>query len=1190
MDKSWMQLARNEPAYTLGVVEFIKFALANTVYGNKFKCPCVNCANIQLVGVKDCFDHLIIDGIMKGYTRWVFHGEAGSSVVDMTSSDRQMNEEPMIQDEMHDLLEDIRPRLNHNQDNLPTGNGERPNQTSREGPDANAKKFYKLVEDAELELYPGCKLSKLSFVVQIFHIKCLNGWSNKSFTMLLELLKEAFPTGASVPESFYETKKIISDLGLHYDKIDACPNDCMLFWKEDAKETVCRICGASRWKTYALHPDDAITQPLRKDPKIPAKILRYFPITPRLQRLYMSKKTAAFMTWHDDKRTNDGIFRHPADSPAWQDLDSRYPNFSSDPRNVRLGLASDGFNPFRTMSIAHSTWPVVLIPYNLPPWLCMKQPYMMLSLLIPGPSGPGNDLDVYFQSLVEELKELWDIGFQTFDASRNETFQMHAAVLWTISDFPAYANLSGWTTKGELACPCCCKDTCSKWLDYGRKQSYMGHRRFLPAKHKFRFDKMSFDGTEERRPAPRSLTGRQALEQLENVNVILGKKKDTKGKKANTSGKEANINGKEEVTGGKKRKRWKKPNESAEMCISAEKTKEKPRKEHNWKKKSIFFTLPYWESLLLRHNLDVMHIEKNVCDNVIGTLLNIEGKSKDGVKARLDLRKMKLRRTLHPITKTNNKTYLPSACFTMSPKEKDIFCSILKYVKVPDGYSSNISRRVNLKQRKISGLKSHDCHVLMQQLLPLAIRRTLPKKVSSVLIELCSFFRELCSKVLKAGDLIKLKKRIALTLCHMEKIFTPAFFDIMVHLPIHLADEARLGGPVQYRWMYPIERYLLTLKSYVRNRNYVEGSIAEDYLAEECLNFCSRYLEGVESKMNRDKRNDEDVRTEIEEGFSNFSISGRPIGKVSTLTLEERAIEQAHRYVLFNCEAVGPFLNTHITEVRRNNPRARPMDIERNHKNGFSDWFKAHVETLHESRSEQISEKLRWLSGRPNCIVRSYKGYVINGIRFHTKDREQQRKTQNSGVVVTARTSSFANARDMNPDVNDITYHGVLKDVIELDYFGQLKAVLFKCDRFDATPGRGVKIDEFGFRVVNMARRSYEDEPFIFAAQVEQVFYVQEHLNNKDWHVIVKTKPRDVFDVIGDLPEACIQCEVVEEQNVEDVQSWERTDIIGTEIDESLEQLIQSNQEDQVNDTELDDNSEDENTFEDDDDGGDNVT
>ncbi|KAK6794168.1 hypothetical protein RDI58_007621 [Solanum bulbocastanum] len=90
-------------------------------------------------------------------------------------------------------------------------------------------------------------------------------------------------------------------------------------------------------------------------------------------------------------------------------------------------------------------------------------------------------------------------------------------------------------------------------------------------------------------------------------------------------------------------------------------------------KKSIFFNLPYWEYNLVRHNLDVMHIEKNVCDNLIYALLGLGKKSKDTVKARLDLKEMNIRLALWPQQRASGRTYLPPTYFTMSPKEKRLF-------------------------------------------------------------------------------------------------------------------------------------------------------------------------------------------------------------------------------------------------------------------------------------------------------------------------------------------------------------------------------------------------------------------------------------------------------------------------------------------------------------------------------------
>jgi len=216
--------------------------------------------------------------------------------------------------------------------------------------------------------------------------------------------------------------------------------------------------------------------------------------------------------------------------------------------------------------------------------------------------------------------------------------------------------------------------------------------------------------------------------------------------------------------------------------------------------------LPYWEHHLLRHNLDVMHIEKNVCENIVGTILNVDGKSKDNLQSRLDLVQMGIRPDLHPNPLLNGKYQLPPSIFSMSKTEKELFCMVLKDIKVPDAYASNISRCVSVKDRRLYSLKSHDYHILMQDLMPVALRCCMSKKVTSCIIELSNIMKAICGKVLDVQELQKVQDRAALTLCNMEKIFPPSFFTIMVHLIIHLPHEAILGGPVFYRWMYLIER------------------------------------------------------------------------------------------------------------------------------------------------------------------------------------------------------------------------------------------------------------------------------------------------------------------------------------------------------------------------------------------------
>lgn len=130
----------------------------------------------------------------------------------------------------------------------------------------------------------------------------------------------------------------------------------------------------------------------------------------------MCSKTASSTRLHEEERSKDGKLRHPADRQAWKDFDRYHLDFAIESRNIRLALASDRFNPFRTISASHShsTCLVILIPYNFPPWWCMKADYSMLSVIILGPQSPG---------------ALW----------------------WTVSDFPEYTMLSWWCTKGKLA-------------------------------------------------------------------------------------------------------------------------------------------------------------------------------------------------------------------------------------------------------------------------------------------------------------------------------------------------------------------------------------------------------------------------------------------------------------------------------------------------------------------------------------------------------------------------------------------------------------------------------------------------------------------------------------------------------------------------------------------------------------------
>ena len=816
--------------YKTGVNEFIRAARRFPNENGKYRCPCKPCNNVRWHDIGVVRNHLLNKGFTPGYTKWYHHGELERVVLPHEEDSIGGTDQRGIGG-LHGAVEDIRDHEDFDDATEPTQSEVRAEEQVED-----------LFAELEAELYPGCKeFSSLSFLVSLMHLKVTNHWTNKSFTELLQLLKKSHPAGNRIPEKHYEAKAKLKRFGMGYEMIDACINDCVLFRKDLAEVDVCPVCNESRWK------------PTGK--MIPQKILRYFPLKDRLKRLYASRHTSLLMQWHERDRVREvGVLRHPADGTTWKNLDERYPGFAAEPRNVRLGLAADGFNPFGEMSLSYSMWPVVLTAYNLPPWLCMKKEYLMLTLLIPGPHSPGKDMDVFLQPIVEELKELWETGFRVRDGANDEVFRLRAALLWTINDFPARSYLSGWSGQGYLACPTCNLDTPS--LKVRNRIVYYDHRRFLRTRHRLRKSTDHYKDRHEKRSKPEKLTPQDILAQLASVSCT-------------TTGKHAG-------SVGRKRKR-------AEC-------------ELNWAKKSIFYELPYWSDLELKHNMDFMHIEKNVCENLLGTLLSLEKKNYDTDKARFDLMDLGIKTALH-LKKQGDSWYKPRASYTLTLVQRQRFTEFLQSVKFPDGVAGNLKKNVTA-DGKLTGLKSHDCHVILQRLLAVGIRPFVPKEIHQTISELCNFFKLISSRTLRVEDLENAQESIIEILCKLEMIFPPAFFTIMIHVAIHLPDEALYGGPVHMRWMYPFERYLGTLKHFVKNRARPEGSIAEAYVVEEALTFVARYLE--------DKKSVDEVQVrELSVFRSEMCV---PYGMMKPIVLDDEQKENAEWYIYTNCPEVDPYL------------------------------------------------------------------------------------------------------------------------------------------------------------------------------------------------------------------------------------------------------------------------------------------
>ncbi|KAL4327722.1 hypothetical protein AHAS_Ahas13G0128500 [Arachis hypogaea] len=172
----------------------------------------------------------------------------------------------------------------------------------------------------------------------------------------------------------------------------------------------------------------------------------------------------------------------------------------------------------------------------------------------------------------------------------------------------------------------------------------------------------------------------------------------------------------------------------------------------------------------------------------------------------------------------------------------------------------------------------------------------------------------------------------------------------------------------------------------------------------------------------------------------------------------------------------------------------------KSHSKNFSTWFKTRA------LRHDVPNSIKELSRGPTQCAKRYSGYFINGYRFHTRQCEVRRKTQNSGVSLVALTTSFASTKDANPIHENVSYYGRVNDIIELDYYENFKVTLFKCDWYEA------REDAYGSTYVHFNKKCYQKEPFVLACQVHQCFYVQDAFD-KNKHYVMKTVPRDLFSI-----------------------------------------------------------------------------
>jgi hypothetical protein len=199
-------------------------------------------------------------------------------------------------------------------------------------------------------------------------------------------------------------------------------------------------------------------------------------------------------------------------------------------------LSTDGMNLFRGNRTVHNTWPVILVMFNIPTWLCHKRKYLMLSILIHGPNQAGINIDMFLEPLMEDMVKLWKEGVHMWDQYQQEYFTLKPIIFVCINDAPEGIIVSG-QTKGKSGCPVCMDGTTSIYLPSSKKLVFMRYRRFLERKHKYRKMKRHFDNTVEKYSAPKWYTRKLLFEMVKNIQVVYGKGtvKGQKRKKTPTS-------------------------------------------------------------------------------------------------------------------------------------------------------------------------------------------------------------------------------------------------------------------------------------------------------------------------------------------------------------------------------------------------------------------------------------------------------------------------------------------------------------------------------------------------------------------------------------------------------------------------------------------------------------------------------
>ncbi|XP_060974544.1 uncharacterized protein LOC133039655 [Cannabis sativa] len=325
----------------------------------------------------------------------------------------------------------------------------------------------------------------------------------------------------------------------------------------------------------------------------------------------------------------------------------------------------------------------------------------------------------------------------------------------------------------------------------------------------------------------------------------------------------------------------------------------------------------------------------------------------------------------------------------------------------------------------------------------------------------------------------------------------------MIHLMVHLVREARLCGPVWARWMYPFERNMKVLKSYVCNHYRPIACMVECYISEEAVEFCSEYMAGVEAIGISKPRTDPD---DVDRGLR---------GKGTMVTVSKLELDQAQLVVMNNNAEVQPYITDHMELLQSMVPRNQKNKqkwVADQHRQTFIGWLRNTIIAKLNEPNHGVSDVLSRIALGPTFAVAKHEAYIVRGKRFHTKSRDDAREVQNSGIRIVAETMHFASAKDRNPVLGTMTYYGVIEEIWELNYFA-FRIPLFKCSWVDNNVG--VKTDELGFTLVDLSKRGSKNDPFIMASQANFKFFTFRSANDK-WSIVLSTPERRFLETEED--------------------------------------------------------------------------